>query len=176
VPVPGLVGRGPRGTEEGAGQALVTEIDHGHASQPGQPRRQAAEPLDEFQRLALLAHPPDIAEIEEHVAEQPHGRHRHVLAAVLAGHPLPVIQHRHRDGRAEQRLVQAAADPLDGPEEPAVGGGPRVRHQAQQRAPHRVVIHLAHARRGGASDWSSGRGGQASTRQARLGQWCGRPG
>ena len=115
-------------------------------AQAGQPRRQAAEPLHELQRLALLTHPPDVTEIEEHVAEQPHRRHRHVLPAVLAGHPLPVVQHRHRDGRPEQRLVQPAADPLDGAEEPAVDGGPGIGHQAQQRAAHHVVVILAHAR------------------------------
>ena len=169
VPVPGLVGSGPRGAEEGPGHAMVTDIDHGHAGQPGQPGRQAAEPLHEFQRLALLTHAPDVAEIEEHVAEQPHGRHRHVLPAVLAGHALPVVQHRHRDGRAEQRLVQAAADPLDRTEEPAVRRGARVRHQAQQRAPHHVVIHLPHAQRGGVGGLRGAPDGRPGNKPGRCG-------
>ena len=142
VPVPGLVRGSPRSAEERPGQAVVTDIDHGHAGHPGQPRRQAAEPLDELQRLALLAHPPDVTEVEEHVAEQPHRRHRHVLPAVLDGHALPVVQHGDRGGRAEQRLVQAAADPLDGAEEPAVDGGPGIGHHAQQRAAHHVVVEI----------------------------------
>jgi hypothetical protein len=164
-PVPGLVRRGPGGAEEGPRQALVTQVEQGDADQAGQLRGQTAQPLGAVERLPLRAHPVHVAEVEQDVAEQPERRHGHVPGAVPGGALLPLVEHRHRHGPAQQGRVQPAADVLDRTEEVAPRRRGRVGQQRQQHLPQRADVRCVLrpglvGRRAGARDGAGARAGQ----------------
>ncbi|WP_176611359.1 hypothetical protein [Actinomadura sp. WMMB 499] len=141
LPVAGLVGRGPGRPEERAGQPVVAQVDHDQPGQPGQLRRDPAQPFLQLHGLPLVAHAPHLAEVQQHVAQHPQGRRRLVLAAVPVGGLLPLVEHGRRNGRADEGVVHLAAQAVDRSEDLAVERHARTGQQLQKgSAEHDVLL------------------------------------
>ena len=120
----------------------MAHIDHDHAGQPGKLRREPAQPLAEIERLPVLAHPAHVAEVKQHVTEQPQRRRGQVLDAVASGGLLPLVQHRGRDRTAHQRIIHPAPNAIHGAEKLAVHSSRGVRDHAQMGPAEHVVVVL----------------------------------